>query len=215
VELKSHTSMKTKIILNMKKGNGFTTIYLIIVIAIFTSCNNTTLSNEEAKAILVKTLNLPIQYSFNVNKRPTMASGFKLKGLRDAGLITGSDYLDVHTPIRIQITEKGKSSFLGENREAYMFKTNDVDFDQITGILINGEEKTAIVRFTLKATNVTPAGIALSQTQAGFSGKKYINYNLNSPIPAEFTLKKFDNGWQLQSDQNKTSSELLDDILDK
>jgi len=197
----------------MKKTAILLTICLILASTTFTSCENTKLSNEEAKNLIITTLNLPARFRHDINKRPTMGSGFELDGLRDAGLITGSEYLDVNTPIHIEITGKGKSSFMSENGDAYMFKTNDVEFDQILGISINKEEKTAVVRFTLKATNVTPVGIALSHTKAGFSGRNYISYSLDSPIPGEITLKKFDNGWQLQSNQNKSSGELLDLIL--
>jgi hypothetical protein len=197
----------------MKTIVRITTIYLIFVLALLSSCESTKLSNEEAKEIIVKALDLPARFRHDVNKKPTMGSGFELDGLRNAGLIIGSDYLDSNTPIYIEITENGKSSFIGENESAYMFKTNDVDFDQISGISINKEEKTALVRFTLKATNVTPAGRALSQTSAGFSGSKYINYSLDTPINGEITLKLFDNGWQLQTDQNKSSGELLNQIL--
>jgi|GEM_PF-1820655 len=187
---------------------------VIVLALITTSCNQTKLSEDEAKALVVKSLNLPVSYRHDIDKRPSMGSGFELDGLRNAGLITGSEYLDSNTPIQIEITEQGKSSYIGENESAYMFRTNQIDFDQITGISINKEEQTAVVRFTVKATNITPAGIALSQTQAGFSGRTYINYSLNSPINGEFSFKKFDNGWQLQTDQNKSSSELLNQILD-
>lgn len=177
------------------------------------SCNQVKLTNEEAKSLIVGTLGLPITYRHDIDKRPSMGSGFELDGLRNAGLITGSEILDSRTLIHIDITESGKSSFMGENNNAYMFRTHGIDFDQITGISINKEEQTAVVRFTIKAKDVTPAGVALSQTKAGFSGRSYINYSLTSPINGELTYKKFDNGWQLQTNQNKTSIQLLNQIL--
>lgn len=189
-------------------------IIMTISLSIFTSCLQVKLSNDEAKNLIVRALNLPVSYRHDIDKRPSMGSSFELDGLRKAGLITGSEYLDSRRLIEIQITEFGKSSFIGENNEAYMFKTNGIDFDQITGISVNMEEQTAIVRFTLKATNVTLAAYALAETDAGFSGKKYINYSLRNPLKGELAFKKFDSGWQLQFEQDKSSSELLNQILD-
>jgi hypothetical protein len=188
-------------------------IIVTIVVAFLFSCDQTKLTNEEAKALIVKTLNLPVSYRHDINKRPSMGSGFELDGLREAGLITGSETLDIRRPIEINVTEIGKPSFLGESNDAYMFKTNDIDFDQITGISINKQEQTATIRFTLKAKNVTLAGYALANTSAGFSGKKYINYSLVNPLSGELVFKKFDNGWQLL-DQSKSGSDLLNLVLD-
>lgn len=188
-------------------------IFATIALAVLSSCNQTKLSNDDAKLLIVKTLNLPITYRHDIDKRPSMGSGFELDGLRSAGLITGSEYLDSRTAIKIQITEIGQSSFIGENNDAYMFNTNDIDFDQITGISINKEEQTATVRFSLKAKNATLAAYALAKTKAGFSGKNYINYSLINPLNGELVFKKFDKGWQLL-EQGKASSDLLNQILD-
>lgn len=192
---------------------NLTIISVTIVLALFTSCNQVKLTNDEAKVLIIRTLNLPITFRHDVDKRPSMGSGFELDGLRKAGLITGSEYLDSRRLIEIQITEIGESSFMGENSSAYMFKTNDIVFDQITGISINKEEQTATIRFSLKAKNVTLAAYALAKTDAGFSGEKYINYSLINPLSGEFIFKKFDNGWQLL-DQGKSSSDLLNQILE-
>jgi hypothetical protein len=186
----------------------------VVITIAFTSCNQTKLSNEEAKELIITSLNLPVTFGHNIDKIPSMSSGFQLDGLRKAGLINGSEYLDSRRLIEIQITELGKSSFLGENNNTYMFKTNNIDFNQITGISINKEEQTATVRFTVKATNVTLAAYALANTNAGFSGKKYINYSLIKPLIGELIFKKFDSGWQLQFEQGKASAELLNQLLD-
>ncbi|MCX6223031.1 MAG: hypothetical protein NTZ69_18845 [Bacteroidia bacterium] len=188
-------------------------IFAIVMIVLCSSCNQVKLTNEEAKTLVVRTLGLPITYRHDIDKRPTMGSGFELGGLRNAGLITGSETLDSRRAIEIQITEMGQSSFIGENNDAYMFKTNDIDFDQITGISINKEEQTATIRFSIKAKNVTLAAYALAKTKAGFSGRNYLNYSLINPLNGELVFKKFDNGWQLL-EQGKSSSVLLNQLLD-
>lgn len=129
-------------------------IFASVALTIFTSCIQIKMTNDEAKSLIVTTLKLPVSYRHDIDKRPSMGSGFELGGLRNAGLITGSETLDSRRAIEIQITEIGQSSFLGENNDAYMFKTNDIDFDQITGISINKEEQTATIRFSIKAKNV-------------------------------------------------------------
>lgn len=194
----------------MKKISSLLTICFVLFF--ISSCKETKLSNEEAKALIIKTLNLPQRFRYDVNKRPSMGSGFELDGLKDAGLITGYR-LDASYPVSFELTDIGKSCYLGEDSNGFKFKTNDVDFDQIIGVSVNQTDQTAIVRFTVKATNVTLAGRAFAQTNAGFSGRKYINYSLDNPIQGEFVFKKFDNGWQLQTNQNKSSDELLNLIL--
>lgn len=191
------------------------TIYLTILLFstnIYTSCNQTTLTNEEAKALIKKDLGVPVSFHQDLTKQATIFSADILNVLRTEGLVNGPRYVDVNTPIQIEITEKGQSSFVSEEDSYYRFKTNDIDFDQITGISVNKEDQTATVRFTLKATNVTPAAIALSKQTIGYSGNKYIPYNLETPINGELVYKKFDNGWQLQN-QDKAGSQLLDFIL--
>jgi len=183
-----------------------------IALAILTSCNQVKISNDEAKSLIIQTLNLPQSYRHDINKRPTMGSGFELDALRKAGLITGSEILDSRRLIEIQITETGKSSFLGESNDSYMFKTNDLVFDTVTGVSINKEAQTATIRFSLKAINCSLAAYALAKTSAGFSGKNFINYSLINPILGELVFKKFDKSWQLL-DQGKSGSELLNQIL--
>lgn len=191
----------------------FLCMFLIFCsLAFFSGCYQTKLSNEDARMLIIKTLNLPMTYRHDIYKRPSMGSGFELDGLRAAGLISGSEYLDSRRLIEIQITEMGQSSFIGENNGAYMFKTNDIDFDKITGISINKDEQTATVRFSLKAKNATLVAYTLAKTKAGFSGNNYINYSLINPLNGELVFKKFDNGWQLL-EQGKSSSNLLNQIL--
>jgi len=148
-------------------------IFATIALAIITSCTQIKMNSDEAKSLIVTTLKLPITYRHDIDKKPSMGSGFELDGLRNAGLITGSETLDSRRLIEIQITELGSSSFIGENNSAYMFKTNDIDFDQITGISVNKDVQTATIRFSLKAKNATLAAYALAKTKAGFSGNNY------------------------------------------
>jgi len=182
---------------------------LISISIVFSSCNRVKLDNNEAEGLIKKTLQLPIAY------REDIGLGFGatswLDALQNDGLITYNIKYSgpIHTYLYLNPTNLGKPFYLGQdptNSNIYIFKTNDIDFDQITGIAINKESQTATVRFTLKAINVTPIARTLSSIG-------YIKYSLDNPISGELIFKKFDNGWQLQSDQNKSSNEIVNEIL--
>lgn len=186
-------------------------IALLMSIA-FTSCNPVKLDNIEAKGLINKTLELPKTYRDDCGWGSGVsmfgASG-KLDALQADGLISYNiEYHGAFTDPSLYLTptDKGKPYFMGQNSNIYMFKTNDIDFDQITGISIDKETQTATVRFTLKATNVSPIARSLSR-------EGYIKYSLDNPINGELIFKKFDNGWQLQSDQNKSSNDIVNQML--
>lgn len=189
------------------------TLLIIALLITITSCNQVKLENNEAEGLIKKTLELPKTYRRDVGWGSGVsmfgASG-PLDALKSNGLITYN--IEYHgafsdPSLYLTTTEKGKPYYLGQNSNVYMFKIHDIDFDQITGISVDKETKTANVRYTIKATNVTPVARALSSNG-------YIEYSLDNPLNGELIFKKFDNGWQLQSDQNKSSSELLNQILD-
>lgn len=186
-------------------------IALLMSIA-FTGCNQVKLENNETEGLIKKTLELPKTYrddcGWDSGVSMFGASG-KLDALQADGLITYN--IEYHgafndPSLNLSPTDKGKPYFLGQNSNIYKFKTNDIDFDQITGISIDKETKIATVRFTLKATNVTPVARSLSR-------KGYIKYSLDNPLNGEIIFKKFDNGWQLESDQNKSSNDMVNQIL--
>lgn len=190
--------------------NKLLIIALFIAIAL-TSCNQVKLENNEAEGLLKRTLELPKTYRRDVGWGSGVsmfgASG-PLDALQSDGIITYNiEYNGAFTDpsLYLTVTDKGKPYFLGQNSNVYMFKIHDIDFDQITGISVDKETKTATVRFTLKATNVTPVARALSS--------EYIKYSLDNPISGELIFKKFDNGWQLQSDQNKSSNDRVNQML--
>ena len=79
------------------------------------------------------------------------------------------------------------------------FKTFDIGFNDISGIALDKDQQTATVRFTIKAINITPVGRLLEQ-------------NVDAPRSGELVFKKFDKGWQLQSNQNISSVDLVKQI---
>lgn len=182
---------------------------LFISIAL-ASCNQVKLNNDEAADLVKKTLELPKQYREDIGLG--WGASTWLDALQEDGLIIYNiEYHGAFTDPTLSLfpTDKGQPYYLGQgenNSNKYMFKTNYIDFDQITGISIQKESQTAIVRFSLKATNITPIARTLSKIN-------YIKYSLDNPIIGELIFIKFDNGWQLQSYQNKSSNEIVNEML--
>ena len=167
------------------------------------SCNQTKLSNEEAKSLVVNSLNLPISINAYVSYRGKSGflKEFSMDILKREGYIMDvGDWLFSTT----QVTNKGREYLVNtediNGSPEFTFRMYDIDFEAIKGIAINKEQQTATVRFALKYTNITPVAEAIDE-------------NIQKPLESELVFKKFDSGWQLQSDQNKTPRELVNDIL--
>src|ERR1035437_9380728 len=191
----------------MKQITHLLTIIITILTSItFTNCSQVKLSDQEAQTLIVKTLNLPQRFREDVsgNSIDFLGEGRFYPKLEKAGFITASgNWLYGY---KLHVTEKGKPYYMGvgkkdsQGNKTLMFKTFDIDFNGITGIAINKEQETATIRFSLIATNVTPVGRLLGK-------------NIDSPQNGELIFKKFDNGWQLASGQNKTGTDLVKEIF--
>lgn len=188
------------------KKNHYTVLLLIVFSLLFASCGEKIdLPNQEAQALVEKTLNLPQKFRSEINgtNYSRNATNHPCTKLEKAG------YILVHTswgyPYHtISATEKGNQYYLGEGESSngnntLLFKTIDVGFGEITGIAIDEEQKTATVRFTLKAINITPIG-------------RILENNIDNPRNSELVFKKFDNGWQL-ADQNISGTEFVRSVF--
>ena len=190
----------------MKRIISFLTVYLIFTSLLFTSCQNTKLSNEEAKDIVIKNLSLPHSYyeEINANSMDPLGAGSKCDKLeRDGFVYKTGNWIYGYT---LNVTDKGKPYIIGQGKDVMYsqstlkFQAFDLDFDQIMGIAINNDQGTATVRFTLKATNISP----ISRT---------LDSNIDNPKSGQLVFKKFDSGWQLEANQGRTGIELLNIIL--
>ena len=182
-------------------------IFILLISITLSNCKQVKLENNEAADLIKKTLELPKTYREDIGLGWGASSW--LDALQEDGLIIYNiEYHGAFTDPSLYLfpTEAGQPYYLGQSANNYMFKTNDIDFNQITGISIEKENQTATIRFTLKATNVTPIAQTLSRIN-------YIKYSMDSPINCELIFKKFDNGWLLQSYQNKSSSDIVNQFL--
>lgn len=173
----------------------FCFVYLLI------SCNTLSLSNDEAQKLINSTLSLPKAYSMDVSLGDwgsPYRNGFYLHTLLEEGFLYDNQGTThdangwlVNTR-QLDVTEMGKPFFLGSNKknnsDVLYFKMYDVDFGEIKGVLINKEQQTATVRFTLVAKNIAPYTMK-AERRFGFESQK----------ETELIFKKFDNGWQPES----------------
>jgi len=193
----------------MKKIN----ILVILLSSIaFISCNQIKLENSEAEELIKTNLNLPHDYNISILSHSSNEDYFNL--LQQSGLITWKfDWVEYWAgsvisrsyECDISLTDKGTPFLIEKNSNenpypsmklyVYKFKGYTINLNAITGISINKEDQTAIVRYSLKASNMTPFAESLQ-------GTKYVKHSLNSDINGELVFKKFDTGWQLASVQN-------------
>ena len=185
-----------------------TTILKIIVfvftVGLFSNCNQITLTNQEAQALIVRALLLPQKFNeeVNANSNDPLGVGKKCQKIEDNGFVwKEGNWIYGYT---LHVTDKGKPYLLGQGKDMHgkntlQFQAFDIDFNEVTGIAINKEQQTASVRFSLKAINISPISRLLEE-------------NINNPRNAELVFKKFDNGWQLAVDQNKPAIDMVKKI---
>lgn len=165
-----------------KTANILQMAAIMFIVCFVTSCNQIKLSDQEAKAFIIKDQKLPKSCYIKL----ILSDMTGLNALQNAGLITYSyGFSGFDTWFKLTPTDLGKPYYLGlDGRDVHKFRTYDIDFDKITGISVNREEQTAIVRFTTKAINITPIATTLSL--------------MPRLVDQEIVLKKFDTGWQLK-----------------
>ena len=176
---------------------------LILTVVFSTSCNNLKLTNEEAKNLITGTLKLPQNFNENVTGADVFVwdKAMKEDFIYDPG--------NCSYGCTLQATEKSKPYLISDkitgsgggyiDYNTLTFKGFEIDFGQVLGIAINKEQGTATIRFSLVSTNITPVGRALEK-------------NIDNPRNGELIYKKFDNGWQLASEQNKSGIDLVREI---
>jgi hypothetical protein len=180
-------------------------IVVVLTVGLFSNCSQINLSNQEAQALIVKTLKLPQRFTeeINANSPDLFGAVRKYQKLEEEGFVYKSgDFADGFT---LSATDKGQPYLIREGKSTWngkntlIFQAFDIDFDQVSGIAINKEQQTATVRFSLKATNVSPISRLLEE-------------NIDNPRNGELVFKKFDTGWQLANDQNKSDVDFVREI---
>jgi len=156
--------------------------------------------------LIVKTLKLPQEFKREINAANYDSYGKQhpCYKLQREGYITMSRH-GAWLDYDLSVTEKGSRYYLGEGKyrngsNTLLFKTFDIDFNEIIGIAFNQEQRTATIRFSLKAINITPIG-------------RILENNIDNHQNGELVFKKFDTGWRLAYGQTISRTELVREIF--
>ena len=142
-------------------------IFILLVFIAFSNCTQLKLENNEAEVLIKKTLELPKQYREDIGLG--YGASTWLDALQTDGFIIYTiDYHGAFTDPSLTLfpTDAGRPYYLGQDpndSNKHRFKTNDIDFYQIVGISVQKESKTATIRYSLKASNITPIARTLSK----------------------------------------------------
>jgi len=193
-------------------------LYVIIMISSFlTSCKSTTLTEPEAEQLVISAMQLPLNYTASVGLG-CYGDTKSLDALQNDGLITyfidendyGANRLHLTPTNNAAESYKGRDKIVncpfGNQYQNYIFEIFDYNFEKLTGISVDKETKTAIVRFTINQISITSVGTSLYQINR-------LGYPFFKPVNCELVFKKFDQGWQLESNQGRTGYELVEMFL--
>jgi hypothetical protein len=168
----------------MKSKIGTLFILLLFLFSVI-SCDKYKLSNKEAFDILNKS-----ELSGSIGYIDVKIHQAETKLLEKGGFLKIN--VEDFVWYTLDITEKGEQYFLSKEGpkyfESYRFLLYNEKPDSITGIAIDQEKGTAIVRYATVVEN-TPIAECLSLTK--------------KPETLEVTFKKFDTGWQIEIPSNK------------
>ena len=167
-----------------------TTSALIFAAILFASCGQLKLEKEEAASVIRTAKNYPKVYEHDINMSdPVSARKLLDAGLEEAGLVTidrTQKLKDAGQPI-VHFTEKAKP-YLIRIDEKYnnvqVVKVAEVDLEEITGIQLLEDKKSATVEYTIAYKNIT-------------SFAKLMKRDLSKKETRRADLSYFDTGWKL------------------
>ena len=193
----------------MKKIIAFIPFLILI-----SSCSGQALSRTKAKEVILKFKNMPFNVTQSVHTTylvsnkghgmhvcmlPDAVDFLPAKGLltdfANKGLVTLTDR-STHDDCDIEykdvsFTDLGKKYVVGQNQDknAYFIKLCQMDFGEITDIVMIPNYNAAQVEYTFKSANVTPFG----ETYRAID----INY-VPPTVKKTITLVKYDDGWRVK-----------------
>lgn len=166
------------------------TSVLLLAAVFIASCGQLKLEKEEAAAVIRTAKNYPKVYEHDINMSdPASARKLLDAGMEEAGLVTidrTQKLKDAGQPI-VHFTENAKP-YLVRIDEKYdnvqVVKVADMDLEEITGIQLLEDKKTATVEYTILYKNITPFA-------------KLVKRDLSKKETRRADLAHFDTGWKL------------------
>ena len=161
-------------------------VLFIIVVPFFYSCSDK-LTREEAE----KSINIDFPkietFKMKIGYNAPEQQAYLYNSIEGLGLISvkwWTNYWGEKLGIDfIEITEEGRRYIVSNDNDYATFKTAELDFGEITGIIENEELNNAEVQYTLIRKNVTPFGKAKNL--------------LEGKVSKSALFTKYDDGWRI------------------
>lgn len=176
--------------------NGKFALLLFGSILLLTSCGND-LSRSKAEKMIKEFYQFPVVQSFDIdwNYRQEDKKRKILENIQSKGLIVIYQDNTFGSNITYNLTESGKKYVLSQHTNSWLntvnhFVTNCYVFNEITGIIVNEQNKTAKVNWTGKRIGITPFG-------------EYYDFKENDVVPSETNFVLFDDGWRIDDKKFK------------
>jgi len=110
----------------------------------------------------------------------------KLKKMEQDGVLKLSEALVNEVAniykLKVVLTQEG-AKYLVENKDAFIVKSCEIAFGEVTGIEVENQFNGAVVHYTLVRVNPTPFGVNISQ----------------EPIDKKALFSKYDDGWRINN----------------
>lgn len=155
-----------------------------------TACNQPKLEKEQAATVIRTGKEYPKVYEYEVNVTdPASAKKLLDAGLENAGLVTidrTQKLKNVGQPI-VHFTDKAKPYLLRKDTKydnVQVVKVADMDLEEISGIQMQDDNKSATVEYTVIYKNLTPFA-------------ELVQRDLSKPEIKRANLSLFDSGWKL------------------
>ena len=175
--------------LKCRRTNGKFALLLFSSILIFTSCGNS-LSRSKAEQLIKDFYKPPVIQAYDYNyydHKIEENEKNKLVELQEKGLVTLN--------YGFELTEAGKKYVYSWKLNGFLntvnrFITNSYIFNEVSGIVVNEQNKTAMVNWTGKMVGITPFGELL-----GFKTNDLTYFS------TKFVL--YDDGWRIEDSNYK------------
>lgn len=161
-----------------------------MAIFFLTACNQPKLEKEQAATVIRTGKEYPKVYEYEVNVTdPASAKKLLNAGLENAGLVAidrTQKLKNVGQPI-VHFTDKAKPYLLRKDAKydnVQVVKVADMDLEEISGIQMEDDSKSATVEYTVIYKKLTPFA-------------KLIQRDLSKPETKRASLSLFDSGWKL------------------
>lgn len=161
-----------------------------MAIFFLTACNQPKLEKEQAATVIRTGKEYPKVYEYEVNVTdPASAKKLLDAGLENAGLVTinrTQKLKNVGQPV-VHFTDKAKPYLLHKDAKydnVQVVKVADMDLEEISGIQMQDDNKSATVEYTVIYKNLTPFA-------------ELVQRDLSKPEIKRANLSLFDSGWKL------------------